>query len=222
MNGPGPQRPPLTGVRVLDFTHVIAGPYCTMMLADMGADVVKIERPGLGDDLRHVGRYPGREEHEDYFYTVNRRKRSLALDLSVGDDRELAYRLAETADVAVQNYGPKTAQKLGIDGASMRARNPRLVYCALSGFGWSGPLRDRLAMDPIIQAHSGVMSVTGEPDGEPTAIGAPLSDVISGMFAAYAIVCSLMEARRTGIGATIDISMLEAMIATLGPRKLKQ
>ncbi len=211
-------RPPLLGVRVLDFTHVIAGPYCTMMLADMGATVVKVERPGLGDDLRHIGRYPGREDHEDYFYAINRRKQSITLDLSKAEDLELCYQLIEKADIAVQNFGPKTAQKLGIGAETIRARNPKIVYCAISGFGQSGPLRDRLAMDSIIQAHSGVMSVTGDPDGEPMAVGAPLADVISGMFSAYSIVCALMEARRTGIGVTIDVSMLEAMIAALGPR----
>lgn len=217
MNGSG-QRPPLTGVRVLDFTHVVAGPYCTMMLADMGADVVKVERAGVGDDLRHVGRYPGREDHEDYFYASNRRKRSIALDLTKPDDLELAYTLAEKADVAVQNYPPKTSAKLGIDAGPLRARNPRLVYCALAGFGQSGPLRDRLAIDAIIQAHSGIMSVNGERGGGPLMVGAPIADVISGMFAAYTIVCCVMEARRSGVGATIDMSMLESMIAVIGPR----
>ncbi len=212
------QRPPLSGVRVLDFTHVIAGPYCTMMLADMGADVVKVERPGAGDDLRHIGRYPGREAHEDYFHTVNRSKRSITLDLSKPGDRELCYKLVEKADVVVQNFGPKTAEKLGLGADAIRSRNPHVVYCAMSGFGQSGPLRDRLAMDSIIQAHSGIMSVTGAPDGEPMSVGAPIADVISGMFAAYSIVCAVIEARRSGIGVTLDVSMLEAMIAVLGPR----
>lgn len=212
------QRPPLTGIRVLDFTHVIAGPFCTQMLADMGADVVKVERPGAGDDLRHIGRYPGREEHEDYFNSVNRRKRSITLELSNPKDLETCYKLVERADVAVQNFGPKTAQKLGIGAEAIRARNPRIVYCAISGFGQTGPLRDRLAMDSIIQAHSGVMSVTGEPEGAQMSIGAPLADVISGMTAAYSIVATLFEARRTGIGASLDISMLESMIAALSPR----
>lgn len=189
-----------------------------MMLADMGADVVKVERPGAGDDLRHIGRYPGREEHEDYFNSVNRRKRSITLDLSNPSDLELCYKLIEHADVAVQNFGPKTAEKLGLGADAIRARNPRIVYCAMSGFGQWGPLRDRLAMDSIIQAHSGIMSVTGDPDGEPMSVGAPVADVISGMFAAYSIVCTLMEAKRTGIGASLDVSMLEAMIAVLGPR----
>jgi len=212
------QRPPLSGVRVLDFTHVIAGPYCTMMLADMGADVVKVERPGAGDDLRHIGRYPGREEHEDYFNTVNRRKRSITLELSNPADRDLCYKLVEQADVVVQNFGPKTAEKLGLGADAIRARNPRVVYCAMSGFGQWGPLRDRLAMDSIIQAHSGIMSVTGDPEGGPMSVGSPVADVISGMFSAYAIVCTLMEAKRTGVGASLDVSMLESMIAVLGPR----
>jgi crotonobetainyl-CoA:carnitine CoA-transferase CaiB-like acyl-CoA transferase len=212
-------RPPLAGVRVLDFTHVIAGPYCTMMLADMGADVVKIERPNVGDDLRHVGRYPGRAQHdEDYFYTVNRRKRSIVLDFSKPDDLELAYKLAEQAEIAVFNFAPLTVKKLGFGPDELLKRNPRLVYCALSGFGQTGPLRDRLAMDSIIQAYSGIMSVTGEPEKGPMSVGAPVADVISGMFGAYSIVCALIEARRTGKGAVIDVSMLESMIAVLGPR----
>jgi crotonobetainyl-CoA:carnitine CoA-transferase CaiB-like acyl-CoA transferase len=219
MRSNGSQRPPLEGVRVLDFTHVIAGPYCTMMLADMGADVVKIERPNVGDDLRHIGRYPGRAPHdEDYFYTVNRRKRSIVLDFTNPEDLELAYKLAAKADVAVFNFAPHTVKKLGFAPEELLKRNPSLVYCALSGFGQTGPLRDRLAMDSIVQALSGIMSVTGEAEKTPMSVGAPIADVISGMFGAYAIVCALMEARRSGKGAVIDVSMLESMISVLGPR----
>jgi len=219
MRSNGAQRPPLLGVRVLDFTHVIAGPYCTMMLADMGADVVKIERPNVGDDLRHIGRYPGRAPHdEDYFYTVNRRKRSIVLDFTNPEDLELAYKLAAKADVAVFNFAPHTVKKLGFAPEELLKRNPSLVYCALSGFGQTGPLRDRLAMDSIVQALSGIMSVTGEAEKTPMSVGAPIADVISGMFGAYAIVCALMEARRSGKGAVIDVSMLESMISVLGPR----
>ena len=219
MSSNGDQRPPLEGVRVLDFTHIIAGPYCTMMLADMGADVVKIERPNVGDDLRHIGRYPGRAAHdEDYFYTINRRKRSIVLDLTNREDLELAYKLAEKADVAVFNFAPQTVKKLGFAPEELLKRNPSLVYCALSGFGQTGPLRDRLAMDSIVQALSGIMSVTGEPAKAPMSVGAPIADVISGMFGAYAIVCALVEARRSGKGAVIDVSMLESMISVLGPR----
>ena len=209
---------PLAGVRVLDLTHVISGPYAAQMLADMGADVVKIERPGVGDDLRTVGRYAGREDHEDYFNASNRRKRSVTLDLKSEQGRAQLRALAAVADVVLQNFAPGTAYELGVDAETLRALNPRLVYCAISGFGQSGPLRDRLALDPVIQAMSGVMSVTGDPAGEPMQIGSPLADVIAGMFGAYATVCALRAAERTGIGATIDVSMLESMLAVLGPR----
>lgn len=209
----------LAGVKVLDFSHVIAGPYCAMMLADMGADVVKVERRNGGDDLRTVGRYPGRRpEDEDYFYMLNRRKRSIALDLKSPEDRALVRDLAAEADVVLQNFAPGTAERLGIGAEELRAHNPKLVYCAISGFGQTGSLRDRLALDPIIQSMSGVMSVTGEPDGPPLQIGAPVADVVAGMFGAYAIVSALLQVERTGQGAFIDISMLESMIAVLGPR----
>ena len=210
--------PPLAGVRVLDLTHVISGPYAAQMLADMGADVVKIERPHVGDDLRTVGRYAGREDHEDYFNANNRRKRSVTIDLKSPEGRAQVHALATAADVVLQNFAPATAYELGVDAETLRALNPRLVYCAISGFGQSGPLRDRLALDPVIQAMSGIMSVTGAPDGEPMQIGNPLADVIAGMFGAYATVCALREAERTGTGATIDVSMLESMLAVLGPR----
>lgn len=214
-----PKAGPLAGKRVLDFSHVIAGPYCAMMLADMGADVVKVERRNGGDDLRTVGRYPGRRpDDEDYFYMLNRRKRSIALDLKTPADREVVQKLASQADVVLQNFAPGTAENLGIGADELRAQNRRLVYCAISGFGQTGALRDRLALDPIIQSMSGVMSVTGDPDGPPMQIGAPVADVVAGMFGAYAIVSSLLQAEHTGEGAYIDISMLESMIAVLGPR----
>src|SRR6202166_2833919 len=219
MRSNGAQRPPLLGVRVLDFTHVIAGPYCTMMLADMGADVVKIERPNVGDDLRHIGRYPGgAPDDEDYVYRVRCPKRSIVIDFTNTEYLELAYKLAAKADVAVFNFAPHTVKKLGFAPEELLKRNPSLVYCALSGFGQTGPLRDRLAMDSIVQALSGIMSVTGEDEKTPTSVGAAIADVISGMFGAYAIVCALMEARRSGKGAVIDVSMLESMISVLGPR----
>ena len=218
-NGDHGGRGPLSGVRVLDFTHVISGPYCAMMLADMGADVVKVERREVGDDLRTVGRYPGRRPvDEDYFYMMNRRKRSIALDLKDPDDRAIAVELAEQADVVLQNFAPGTAERLGIGPEQLRTDNPKLVYCAISGFGQTGPLRDRLALDPIIQSMSGVMSVTGDPDGQPLQIGAPIADVVAGMFGAYSIVSALLQVERGGEGAFIDVSMLESMIAVLGPR----
>src|SRR6202030_1317001 len=132
---------PLAGVRVLDLTQVVAGTFCTTMLADMGADVVKVERPDHGDDLRTVGRYPDRENHEDYFNANNRSKRSIALDLKLGGDRDIAHALTRKADVLVENFAPGTAARLGMDWQTLRAINPRLVYCSISGFGQTGPYR---------------------------------------------------------------------------------
>jgi crotonobetainyl-CoA:carnitine CoA-transferase CaiB-like acyl-CoA transferase len=211
-------KPPLDGVRVLDLTHVIAGPYCSQMLGDMGADIVKIERPGSGDELRGVGRYAGRERHEDYFNASNRRKRSVIANLKEPAGVELVRALAREADVLIQNFAPSTAAHLGIDADAIRSINPAIVYCAISGFGQTGPLRDRPALDPIIQAMSGVMSVTGDPQGPPMQVGAPIGDVVAGMFAPYSIVAALYARRESGAGASIDVSMIESMIAVLAPR----
>ena len=213
-----PAKPPLAGLRVLDLTQVVAGPYCTLMLADMGAEVVKIERPGHGDDLRRTVPYKGREGHHDYFNALNRSKKSIALDLKDEAQRALALRLAERADVMVENFAPGTAHRLGLGWEDVNELNPRLVYCSLSGFGQTGPYRNRLALDPIIQAVTGVMSVTGEPDREPIMVGAPLADVIAGMFAACAIVSALHVVKRDGVGQYIDLSMQDAMLAALGVR----
>ncbi len=209
---------PLAGVRVLDLTQVVAGPYCTMMLADMGAEIVKIERPGYGDDLRRTVPYKGREGHEDYFNALNRSKKSVTLDLKEAQQRDIALRLAERADVMVENFSPGVVTRLGLDWDVVRQRNARLVFCSLSGFGQSGPYCNRPALDPIIQAVTGIMSVTGLPDGEPTMIGAPVADVIAGMFAAYAIVNALRLVTADGGGQYIDLSMQDAMLASIGTR----
>ena len=209
---------PLEGTRVLDLTQVVAGPYCTLMLADMGAEVVKIERPGHGDDLRRTVPYKGREGHEDYFNALNRSKKSVALDLKNETHRAVARRLAARADVMVENFAPGTAHRLGVGWDDVKGLNPRLVYCSLSGFGQTGPYRSRLALDPIIQAVTGVMSVTGEAEREPVMVGAPLADVIAGMFAAYTIVSALHVVKRDGVGQYIDLSMQDAMLAALGTR----
>jgi len=214
----GTGEPPLAGIRVLDLTQVVAGPYCTMMLADMGAEVAKLERAGHGDDLRRTVPYQGREGHHDYYNALNRSKRSIALDLKQPPHREVALRLAAKADVMVENFAPGTADRLGLAWGDVRSLNPRLVYCSLSGFGQTGPNRNRLALDPIIQAVSGSMSVTGEPDGEPMKVGAPVADVIAGMFAAYSIVSALHAVERDGRGQFIDLSMQDAMLAVLGTR----
>jgi crotonobetainyl-CoA:carnitine CoA-transferase CaiB-like acyl-CoA transferase len=211
-------RAPLEGIRVFDLTQVVAGPFCTTMLADMGAEVVKIERPKTGDDLRHVGRYEGRDAHEDYFNASNRTKKSVVLDLKRPRHQAVAQAMASRADILVENFAPGTAERLGLGWSTLHAMNPRLVYCSLSGFGQDGPFAHRLALDPIIQAVSGVMSVTGQPDGPPTMVGAPLADVISGLYAAYAVLGTLMATQRDGLGRRIDLSMQAAMMAALGPR----
>ncbi|MPZ45756.1 MAG: CoA transferase [Betaproteobacteria bacterium] len=211
-------RLPLAGVRVIDFTQVVAGPYCTMMLADMGAEVVKIERAGHGDDLRRTVPYKGREGHQDYFNALNRSKKSVALDLKHEKHRAVALRLIERADVVVENFSPGTVDRLGVGWDAASQINPKLVYCSLSGFGQTGPYRSRLALDPIIQAVSGVMSVTGFPDGQPTMVGAPLADVIAGMFSAYAIVNALRLVTDDGGGQYIDLSMQDALLASVGTR----
>lgn len=210
---------PLEGVRVFDLTRVIAGPYCSMMLADLGADVIKVEEPCHGDELRWVGRYKGRAPHdEDYFYASNRSKRSVGLNLKDPQHRAVALDLVARSDILVENFSPGVMDRLGLGWKELSAVNPKLVYCSISGFGQQGPHRTRLALDPIIQAVSGIMSVTGEPDGAPMQVGAPIADVISGMFGAYTVVAALYAARETGRGRYIDISMQDALLAVLGPR----
>lgn len=209
---------PLGGIRVLDMTQIIAGPFCTTILANLGAEVVKLEPPGHGDEMRIIGRYKGREEHEDYFNANNYSKKSIVLDLKDPDGLAAGRELAKRADVLVENFAPGTVKRLGMGWDDIRSLNPRLIYCSLSGFGQTGPYSDRLAMDPVIQAVSGVMSVTGHLGGEPAQIGAPLADVIAGMFAAHAILGALLMREHGEEGQYIDISMQAAMIAVLGPR----
>jgi formyl-CoA transferase len=210
--------PPLTGTRVLDLTQVVAGPYCTTMLADMGAEVVKVERLGVGDDTRRVQRYEGREEHEDYFNASNRCKKSIELDLKCSAHLKVGRALAAKADVVVENFAPGTAARLGMAWSDLKSLNPKLVYCSISGFGQDGPSRDRLALDTMTQAVAGMMSVTGFPEGDPVIMGAPLSDVISGMFAAYAVLGAVFNVAQDGEGQYIDVSMQDSLIAALGPR----
>ncbi|MFP6868680.1 MAG: CoA transferase [Nitrospinota bacterium] len=210
--------PLLSGLKVLDLTQVIAGPFCTTMLANLGAEVVKLEPPGRGDEMRNIGRYEGREDHEDYFNANNNSKKSIELNLKNPLHQQVAYELAKCTDVVVENFAPGTADKLGMGWKDLHPLNSRLIYCSISGFGQTGPYRNRLGIDSVIQGISGVMSVTGFPDGVPTIIGAPLSDVVSGMYAAYTILGALHRGKRDGQGCYIDISMQASMLAVLGPR----
>src|SRR3954453_9981538 len=205
---------PLNGVKVIDLTRVMVGPYCTMMLGDLGADVVKIEIPGRGDDTPPGGP-PFVAGESVYFLSVNRNKRSIALDLKQESAKEALWRLIEAADVLVENFSPGTLDRLGFGYEAVKARRPSIVYAAISGFGQSGPDYRRTAYDLIVQGTSGMMSITGHPGGPPTRLGVPIADIGGGMFAAYAIVSALFRRERTGEGSYVDVSMLGGQVALL-------
>jgi crotonobetainyl-CoA:carnitine CoA-transferase CaiB-like acyl-CoA transferase len=204
----------LSGIRVVDLTRVMTGPYCTMLLGDMGADVIKIEQPGKGDDTRAWGP-PFIEDNSAYYLSINRNKRSLTLNLKSDEGKAILWKLIESADVVVENFSPGTAARLGFGYDDVRARKADIVYCSISGFGQEGPSRDRTAYDLIVQGMSGLMSVTGEADGGPTRFGVPIADIAAGMFGAYAIVNALFHRERTGEGQYIDNSMLGGQVALL-------
>ena len=204
---------PLGDIRVLDATRVLSGPFCTMLLCDLGAEVVKVESPGRGDMARRMGPEAGGDSA--YFMSVNRGKRSVALNIFTEAGQELFRRLAERADVVVENYVPGTMARLGLDYTRLRAANPRLVYASISGFGQNGPYAQRPALDIIVQAMGGIMSVTGEPDGPPQRPGASLGDSTAGLFAALAIVSALHNRQRTGAGQHIDMSMLDCQVTMM-------
>jgi crotonobetainyl-CoA:carnitine CoA-transferase CaiB-like acyl-CoA transferase len=206
---------PLAGVRVLDLTRAMTGPFCTLMLGDMGADVIKVELPGKGDESRGWGPPFAGGGESSYFLSVNRNKRSLTLNLRSEEGKAVAWRLLEWADVVVENFSPGAMDRLGLGHEAARARNPRLIYCSITGFGQTGPGRDKTAYDLIVQGVSGLMSITGHPDGPPTKMGVPIADITAGMFAAYAIVSALFHRERTGEGQRIDTSMLGAEVALL-------
>ncbi len=207
---------PLDGVRVLDLTRVLAGPYCTMMLGDLGADVLKVERPGAGDDVRAWGPpfAPGGESA--YFLCINRNKRSLTIDLKSARGRELVRDLARRCDVLVENFKTGTLDEMGIGYEALRAVNPGLIYCSITGFGTTGPYADLPGYDLIAQAMGGIMSITGEVNGEPMKVGVPIVDITTGMFAAVAILAALRVKDQTGQGQRIDMALLDSQIAWLG------
>lgn len=209
---------PLDGVRVVDLTRVMSGPYCTMMLADMGADVIKIEQPGKGDDTRAWG--PPWVDGSDgaresaYYLSVNRNKRGITLDLKSEQGKDVLWKLIERGDVLVENFSPGTMDRLGFGTEAVRARKPDIIYASISGFGQTGPAANRPAYDLILQGMGGMMSVTGPPDG-PTKFGVPIADMASGMFSAFSIVTALYHRAQTGEGQNIDTSMLGGQVALL-------
>jgi crotonobetainyl-CoA:carnitine CoA-transferase CaiB-like acyl-CoA transferase len=207
-------KPPLTGVRVLDLSRALAGPFCTMMLADLGADVVKVEPPGRGDETRDWGP-PFVNGESAYFMSVNRNKRSIVIDLKSKYGVAVLKKLAKSADVLVENFRPGTMEKLGVGYDTMRRLNQKMVYCSISGFGQTGPYRDRAGYDLVIFAESGQMSITGEQGRPPVKAGVAVSDIGAGMYGAFAIASALLGRSRTGRGEFIDVSLFEGQISWL-------
>lgn len=208
------ERPPvLTKMRILDFTRVLSGPFATMMLADLGADVIKIEPPG-GDESRFWPPILGNGTSA-YFLALNRNKRSIALNLKSARARQIVRRLAAEADVVVENFTPGVAAKLEIDDATLREENPGLIYCAISGFGQDGPYRDKKAYDPIIQGMTGLMSITGERDGPPVKIGIPVTDLTAASHAVTAILAAYIARLESGKGQYIDVSLYDGVVSWL-------
>ena len=206
-------KPVLEGIRVADFSHVMAGPYATHLLRLLGAEVIKVEPPGRGDALRYYGtdrRYDGMAPA---FIAVNAGKRSVVLDLKQPDDLAMARELIARADVLVENFRPGVMARFGLDAPAMRALNPRLVYCSVSGYGQSGPRRDWPAIDNIVQATSGMMSLGGDPDSPPMRVGFPVVDTLTGQTAAFAILAALLRRERSGEGDFLDVAMFDATIA---------
>jgi crotonobetainyl-CoA:carnitine CoA-transferase CaiB-like acyl-CoA transferase len=204
----------LDGLRVLDFTRVLAGPFCTMMLGDYGADVIKVEQPGRGDDTREWGP-PWAGDLSAYFLSVNRNKRSITLNLKTAEGQSLARQLALRSDVVIENFKVGQMQQFGLDYASLRAANPGLVYCSITGYGQDSPYAQWPGYDFVIQGQSGLMSITGPEDGPPYKVGVAISDVLTGLTAANAIQAALRHRDKTGQGQAVDVALLDSQIAGL-------
>ena len=213
---------PLAGVKVLDLSRVLAGPWCTQLLADLGAEVIKVERPGAGDDTRHWGppwHGEGERRVAAYFLSCNRGKKSAAIDFSKPEGAELVRRLAADADIIVENFKVGGLAKFGLDAASLRAANPRLIYASITGFGQDGPYADRAGYDYIIQGMGGLMSITGLPDGEPGAgpmrVGVAVVDLFTGLYTTIAILAALYRRSHSGEGAHVDMALFDTQLAML-------
>lgn len=208
----------LNGLRILDLTNVLAGPYCAYQLALLGADVIKVESPAGGDLARQLGASPSlnADGMGASFLAQNAGKRSIVLDLKNEEDRERFFELVATADALIENFRPGVMHRLGLSYETLKTAKPDLVYCAISGFGQSGPMRDNPAYDQIIQGLSGIMSITGTPETAPLRVGYPVADTIGGLFGAFATVSALLRKATTGEGAFLDVSMLECTLSALG------
>ena len=207
-----PNTLPLEGVKVLDLTQIMAGPFCTMLLADMGADVVKVEKPGGGDDTRRMGP-PFINGESAAFLGINRNKRSVVVDLKAEEGVELVKRMASKSDVFVQNFRPGSLERMGLGYEQLREINPALVYCTISGFGTTGPYARRAGFDLVAQGMSGLMSINGHPGGPPAKVGVPITDLNAGIFAAYGILTAYIHRLKTGEGQHVDTSLMESGIA---------
>src|ERR1041385_332056 len=204
---------PLAGIRVVDLTRVLAGPFCTQSLGDLGAEVLKIEPPERGDETRHFPPFVAGESH--YFLGINRNKKSLVIDLQQPQGAEILRRLAARADILVENYRPGVMDRLGLGYEALSEINPRLIYCAISGFGLSGPLRDKPSFDIVTQALSGALSINGEGGHMPVKLGIPLGDMVGGVFGPMGVLAALHERTQTGKGRLLDISLQDGLIGVL-------
>src|SRR6266403_1264325 len=206
-------RPPLAGIRVIDLTRVLAGPFCSMSLGDMGAEIIKVEEPGKGDDTRGWPPFAGGEA--TYFMSVNRNKKSLTLNMKAPEGQAILRALIAKADVVLENFRPGTMERLGFGYDVLRKTNPRLIYCSISGFGESGPESSRPGYDLIVQGESGVMDLTGFADGPPVKVGNSIGDLVAGMAAAQGVTLALLSRSKSGKGQKVEIGMLDVMASLL-------
>ena len=205
---------PLEGIRILDLTRVLSGPYCTMLLGDLGAEVIKVERPGEGDDTRAFGP-PFQGDQAAYFLSINRNKKSITLDMKSERGKEVLWRLVNVSDVLVENFRTGAMERLGFGYEAVRARHPAMIYCSISGFGDTGPQKDRAGYDVIVQGEAGIMDLTGPRDGPPHKVGTSIADLVSGLTAAQGILAALYAAKIDGRGQRVHVSMYEAIAALL-------
>ena len=207
------QKPPLEGIRVLDLSRILTGPFCSMILSDLGAEVIKVEMPGTGDDTRHWP--PMIQDESSYYMAINRNKKSITLNLKTDEAKEALYKIAEKCDVVLENFRPGVTKRLGVDYEALKKINPRLVYCSISSYGQTGPYAQLPGYDMIVQGMSGIMSITGSPDGPPYRSGLAITDIGAGMWAALSIVSAIRQRDSSGEGQYLDVSMLDCATSWL-------